>query len=180
VPDEQRDRPPRAMNDAEWNQAQRNETPTERLDRNWTELLQEFRVVQTGVQLLTGFLLTLPFQQRFAELTALQQNIYLVSVAAAVLSTGCLIAPVALHRLLFRRHARRVMVSAAQRLVIVGTALLGMSIIAVTLLIFDVVKGLGVGITAAVIAGVVVVGLWLITPLALRSKADLREQADDD
>ena len=167
------------MDDAAWNQEQRHETPTERFDRNWTELLQEFRVVQTGVQLLTGFLLTLPFQSRFAELTSLQQNIYLVSVAAAVLSTGCLIAPVALHRLLFRRHARRVMVAAGQRLVIVGTALLGVSIVAVTLLIFDVVKGLTAGLAAAAVAGLVVLSLWLVTPLALRSKADLREQADD-
>lgn len=172
-------RPDPSLNDAAWDLQQRHETPTERLDRNWTELLQEFRVVQTGVQLLTGFLLTLPFQARFSDLTALQQNIYLVSVATAVLSTGCLIAPVALHRLLFRRHARRVMVESAQRLVLVGTALLGISIVAVTLLIFDVVKGLAAGIAGAAVAGIVVIGLWLVTPLALRSKTGLRERADD-
>ena len=77
------------VSDAEWDRDQRNETPTERLDRNWTDLLQELRVVQTGVQLLTGFLLTLPFQQRFAELTTFGRVLYLVTVAASVSPPGC-------------------------------------------------------------------------------------------
>ncbi len=168
-----------AASDEAWDRAQRHETPTERLDRNWTELLQEFRVVQTGVQLLTGFLLTLPFQARFASLTDAQQNIYLVSVAASVLSTGCLIAPVSMHRLLFRRHARGVMVAAAQRLVIVGTALLGVAIVAVTLLIFELVHGVTVGIVAAVVAGVAVLGLWLAMPLTMRNAKGLRHRTND-
>lgn len=61
----------------------RHETATERLDRNWVELLQELRVTQTGVQILAGFLLTLPFQQRFAGLDSVQTTAYLVSMAAA-------------------------------------------------------------------------------------------------
>src|ERR1700753_3199988 len=85
---------------------QRGETQLERLDRNWADLLQELRVVQTGVQLLTGFLLTLPFQARFAGLGEFQQDVYLVTVGSAVAATGFLIAPVTIHRVLFRRHAR--------------------------------------------------------------------------
>src|SRR5581483_2525621 len=98
----------------------RHETEVERLDRNWTELLQELRVVQTGVQLLTGFLLTLPFQNRFSQLSSGKQDIYLVTVVAAVAATCFLIAPVALHRTLFRQHARRVTVAAAHRLAVAG------------------------------------------------------------
>jgi hypothetical protein len=79
---------------------ERGETPLERLDRNWSDLLQELRVVQTGVQLLTGFLLTLPFQSRFAELHTFQQNVYLTTVACAVAATGFLIVPVLVHRVL--------------------------------------------------------------------------------
>ena len=67
--------------DRAWDAKVRDETPAQRLDRNWTELMQEIRVVQTGVQLLTGFLLTLPFQQRFTELTHLQKWLYLAPFA---------------------------------------------------------------------------------------------------
>jgi Family of unknown function (DUF6328) len=76
-PDPAEDKP----SDAEWNRAQRGETSLERLDRNWADLLQELRVVQTGVQLLTGFLLILPFQSRFEQLTTTQQTIYLVTLS---------------------------------------------------------------------------------------------------
>src|SRR3954452_12316810 len=101
----------------------RNETEIERLDRNWGDLLQELRVVQTGVQLLTGFLLTLPFQQKFSQLSSGKQDIYLVTVIAAVAATCFLIAPVALHRTLFRQHARRVTVDVAHRLAVAGIVL---------------------------------------------------------
>src|SRR6201996_4292485 len=97
--------------DQRWDRDTRGETETERLDRNWNDLLQELRVVQTGVQLLTGFLLTLPFQARFTQLGEFQQNVYLVTVGLAVSATGVLVAPVAIHRMLFRRHARLALVS---------------------------------------------------------------------
>ena len=74
--------------DEAWNESERHETPTERLDRNWGDLLQELRVVQTGVQLLTGFLLTLPFQQRFSTLSDAERGVYLFAVAASVIATG--------------------------------------------------------------------------------------------
>src|SRR3954471_22258087 len=105
----------RPGDDAEWNYAARRGTPTARLDRNWADLLQELRVAQTGVQLLTGLLLTVPFQSRFAEITAQQRVVYLVTVGLSVTATGLLIAPVILHRVLFRQHGRRQLISAAQR-----------------------------------------------------------------
>lgn len=91
--------------DAAWNLRVRDETETQRLDRNWSNLLQELRVVQAGVQLLTGFLLTLPFQQRFEELSDAQEVIYLATVALSVTAPMMLVAPVGVHRLLFRQHA---------------------------------------------------------------------------
>ncbi len=104
----------------------RNETDTERLDRNWASLLQELRVVQTGVQLLTGFLLTLPFQPRFDMLDAPMKIVYLVTVSSAVVSTALLVAPpVAMHRLLFRRHLLDKVVTAAHRFAYAGVLLLG-------------------------------------------------------
>src|SRR5438270_6247561 len=106
--------------DQAWDTAARSETETERLDRNWLSLLQELRVVQTGVQLLTGFLLTLPFQQRFGILDTTMRVIYLVTVGCSIGATVLLEAPVAMHRLLFRRHRIQVVVSTAHRFAYAG------------------------------------------------------------
>jgi Family of unknown function (DUF6328) len=156
--------------DSAWDARERNETPTERLDRNWADLLQELRVVQTGVQLLTGFLLTLPFQNRFAQLSAAEQDIYLATLSAAVAATGFLIAPVSLHRTLFRRHARRVTVAIAHRLAIIGIVLLAVAIVGVLVLIFEVIKGDSAGIVAGVIGFALLGALWLGLPIYVRSK----------
>jgi len=156
--------------DSAWDRNQRKETPLQRLDRNWTDLLQELRVIQTGVQLLTGFLLTLPFQTRFQELSPFQQGVYLVTLSAAVISTGFLIAPVSLHRFLFRRHARRVTVEVAHRLAQIGMALLAVAVVAMVLLIFDVVSGTTAGLIAAAAATVLLTGLWVALPLAIRER----------
>src|SRR6478752_8739976 len=109
------------LRDDGWNERARNESPMQRLDRNWADLLQELRVVQTGVQLLTGFLLTLPFQARFGQLSGYEQTIYLITVALAVAATGFLIAPVSLHRKLFRQHAQELMVTVSHRLALVSS-----------------------------------------------------------
>jgi hypothetical protein len=155
--------------DAGWDADQRGETPLERLDRNWADLLQELRVVQTGVQLLTGFLLTLPFQARVAQLHQFEQNIYLTTVGLAIASTGFLIAPVLIHRVLFRRHAREILVAAAHRLALAGTVLLGSAIVGVVLLLFDVVRGRALGIVAAATTLGLLIALWLALPWALRA-----------
>src|SRR3954452_17830000 len=85
----------------------RDETPSERADRNWNEVLQELRVMQTGTQILTGFLLALAFQPAFADLTGSQRAIYLTLVVLSALSSIVALAPVALHRVLFQRKAKR-------------------------------------------------------------------------
>jgi len=148
--------------------AGRDESWIERLDRNWAELLQELRVLQTGVQLLTGFLLTLPFQQRFATLSSAERGIYLADVSAAVCSTALLIAPVALHRLLFRQHARAEQVTMAHRLAMAGSTLLAVAICGVVVLIFDVVSGPRAAIGGGAVAGLVIVSAWLLLPLSRR------------
>lgn len=127
-------------------------------------------MAQTGVQLLTGFLLTLPFQSRFPELTGVQQGIYLATMAASVISTTFLIAPVSLHRMLFRRHARRATVQVGHRLALVGIVLLGLAMVGVVLLIFSVVLGDRAGIVAAAVIGVLLVVLWALLPLRVRSR----------
>lgn len=158
--------------DEQWSAWSRHETPLQRLDRHWTELLQELRVVQTGIQLLTGILLTLPFQPRFGELSTFQQSIYLVTLVCAVLSGGLLIAPVALHRVLFRRRARRVTVEVAHRLALVGLSLLAVALIGIVLLIFDVVLGRAAAVIAGGALALVLLALWLLLPLRLLERAE--------
>ncbi len=147
----------------------RRESLVELLDRNWAELLQELRVVQTGVQLLSGFLLTLPFQQRFQSLTTDQRNLYLVVVSLATASTALLVGPVPLHRILFRRHSRALLVSAAHYCALVGSLLLGLALSGVNLLVFDVVVDRRAGLSAGAATLAVLASLWLVGPLLVRA-----------
>jgi Family of unknown function (DUF6328) len=159
-----------ADTDESWNEQERHETPTERLDRNWNDLLQELRVVQTGVQLLTGFLLTLPFQQKFSQLSTAERDVYLFAVSASIIATGFLEAPVSLHRALFRKHRRRETVDLAHRLAIVGIFALGCAVVAVATLIFDVLLGWDGGITAGSVTAVLLLVLWLAVPWTVRAR----------
>ncbi|OBK11092.1 DUF6328 family protein [Mycobacterium asiaticum] len=155
--------------DQQWDSRERGETEQERLDRNWNSLLQELRVVQTGVQLLTGFLLTLPFQTRFDAMSEKIRVVYLVTVGCSVAATVFLIAPVGMHRLLFRRHRISVLVSAAHRCAYAGLLLLGLALTGVTVIIFDAVAGGAAGIIAGVCALVLFAVSWLLVPLVLRN-----------
>lgn len=141
-----------------------------RLDRNWDDLLQELRVAQTGVQLLTGLLLTVPFQARFDALVPHQRVIFLVAISLSAASTALLIAPVVMHRVLFRQNARRPLVSAGQRFAIAGLSVLGLAVVAVLDLIFDVVLGPVAGIVAAMVGLAVFLTLWVVVPLAARKR----------
>ncbi len=146
----------------------RDETLNERLDRNWVELLQELRVTQTGTQILTGFLLAVAFQQKFDDLSPVQHDAYLGLIVVAVLTTALALAPVNLHRALFRRHEKAALVRASHmilRIVLVGVALvLGGTVV----LIFDVVAGRGAATAAGVVSVVVLLALALL-PLAVRA-----------
>jgi hypothetical protein len=127
----------------------RNESPDERSDRNWNEMLQETRITQTGTQILSGFLLTIAFQPRFATLTTFQHVVYLALVLAAALTTALALAPVYMHRRLFRQRQKALVVDYGHRLL--SFALVGLVVVmtGTVLLIFDVAVGRGGGVTAA-------------------------------
>lgn len=156
------------------NQQDRNETPTERLDRNWGDLLQELRVVQTGVQLLTGFLLTLPFQQKFPSLTEGERRVYMAAVSASIIATGFLQAPVSVHRALFRRHRRKETVALAHRLAIVGIFFLACAVVSVTTLIFSVLLGWTAGWVFGGLCIALLLILWLAIPWSVRLRSPER------
>jgi hypothetical protein len=151
--------------DAEWNRRQRQESELQRLDRNFNELLQELRVAQTGVQILFAFLLTLAFSQRFGAVTAFQRGLYYSTLIATALATSLLIGPVSLHRLLFRRHQKRRVVHAANRLALGGLVALWLALVGVLWFITDVLYGHGPGAAAAVVSALWFGTLWFALPL---------------
>jgi hypothetical protein len=142
----------------------RDETETDRLERNWSELLQELRVTQTGTQILTGFLLTLAFQPRFADLDQFQIDVYLVLVVLAALTTALALAPVSLHRYLFREGAKAQIVRITN--VIVKATLAGVALVltGTVMLIFDVVVGIAAGFIAGGATLAVILAVWIVLP----------------
>ena len=150
----------------------RGQTAEEVLDRNLAELLQEMRVAITGVQILFAFLLTLPFSARFEELGAFGTTVYAVTLLSTASATPVLIAPVSFHRMVFRRRQKAALVAIADRLLIVGLALLLLGTAAAVLLVLDVVLGRWPALACC--AFVVVLGLvaWYVVPLHHRRSRD--------
>lgn len=148
----------------------RSESPTERADRKWNDMLQELRVIQTGAQLTAGFLLTLPFNERFKELTSLQRDTYLVLVLLAATITALVLSPVAIHRRLSGEHVKDRLVAASHVIMRTVLLLMGLLVTGIVAFIFDVV----VDRTSAYIAGgallALLVTMLLIVPRALVHK----------
>jgi hypothetical protein len=166
------------IGDDDWDRRERNETPTQRLDRNWAGLLQELRVVQTGVQLLTGFLLTVPFQDRFYVQDNIFQSIYLVTVSASVGATILLLAPASMHRILFRRHRLKTLIDSSQRCALGGLVLLGVALTGVTTLVFELVAGRPWGWVAGAVTIVLFVAFWFAIPWRYRERGANEAQSD--
>lgn len=156
--------------DREWDRRERGETDTEQLDRNLSALVQELRVVETGVQLLTGFLLTLPFQARFTIVPPPMRWLYLGDVAASMAATIFLVGPVAAHRLLFRRHRLDSVVRAAHHCAIAGLFLLGVALTGVAVLIFGTVAGGWAAAVAGTACAAQFLLIWLAYPWSQRRR----------
>jgi hypothetical protein len=159
--------PPLVCDDA-WNTEHRAEAPLQRADRNFAELLQELRVAQTGVQILFAFLLTLSFMDRFAAIDAVQRGVYVFTLVASALTVALLIAPVAVHRLLFQRGRKRELVRVGHRLALAGLLSLAATMLAGMLLVLDVVVGRVAAVSVIAALAGVFVALWAGLPLRLR------------
>ncbi|MEU7581232.1 DUF6328 family protein [Streptomyces sp. NPDC041068] len=146
----------------------RNETPLERADRNFGELLQELRVTQTGVQILFAFLLTLAFTPRFPSLDAVQRGTYVTTLLLAVVAAALFTAPAALHRSLFQQRAKPLVVQVSSRLAEVGLRVLMLALSGSVLLVVDVTAGRVEGVVAGAGTLLVCVGLWGVLPRLVR------------
>jgi hypothetical protein len=146
----------------------RDETLLERDDRNLNELLQEARVVQTGVQILFGFLLTAAFQPKFEHLSSFQKADYLVTLVCAAATLIMLTAPTAWHRILFRHGDKEHLVEVSNRFLLIGLTTMGLTSIGVVLLLSDLAFSPPV---TAVVTGAAVIACslaWYALPVARR------------
>ncbi|MFI8992549.1 DUF6328 family protein [Streptomyces sp. NPDC053542] len=150
----------------------RHETPEERADRRWAELLQELRVAQTGVQILFGFLLTVVFQPGFARLDDVGRDVYVVTVVLGAATTGSLIGPVSLHRLVTGHRLKPQTVTWASRLTMLGLVLLLCTMVSAMLLILRVALHGSSG-ALWLVAGMLVwfVLCWFVVPVCARCSA---------
>jgi hypothetical protein len=143
----------------------RGESELERVDRNLEELLAELRVALPGVQVLFAFLLILPFNQRFSEVNAAEEKIYLFTLACTALSSVLLIAPSFHHRLQFRRDRKEQVLHDAHRMTIAGLAFLAAAMCGAVALVGSFVFGAVVGTTVAAGLLVAFATIWLYLPL---------------
>lgn len=148
----------------------RDESPAERADRNWNEVLQELRVLQTGTQILTGFLLALAFQPTFGDLTQSQRTFYLCLVVLSALSSIVALAPVALHRVLFQQRAKAAVVRYGHAALVTALLTVSILLVGVVAFVFDVVLGGAALWWALIPLSLLVLVLWLVVPAIIRAR----------
>ena len=163
---------PDELHDGAWDAAgdPRQETEAQRVDRNLAELLQELRVISLGVQVLFGFLLSLPFTVKFAQLDTLQRNLYLACLVLSAVATTLLLSPVAYHRLVFRRGHKEDLVRFASFMAALGLFAVGAAVLLAVLMVTDYVAGAVAAGLIAALGACVIGGLWYALPLARRRR----------
>jgi uncharacterized protein DUF6328 len=148
----------------------RYESGEERADRNLSDLLQELRVALPGVQVLFAFLLTVPFTQRFADLSGFEEKLYFGVLISVALATVLLVAPTVGHRILFRRQQKEYLVTISNRLALVGMFLLAVSMCGAIGLISSFLFGTITALISTAIMAVAFAGFWFTGPILRRAK----------
>lgn len=156
--------------DDAWNERHRAEAPLQRADRNFAELLQEIRVLLTGVQILLGFLLTMALTPHFRSLDAFQHAVYVVTLLFGMSASTLLVAPISAHRLLFQCGHKREVVHSGHVMTQAALVSLGGTLCCGLLLVLDLVVGrpAAMAATMGLVAGIGV--LWVGVPLRLRHR----------
>jgi hypothetical protein len=174
------DRPVDGSAGAQAPAGKRSEGPLERADRNMAEMLQEVRVAQIGVQILFAFLLSLSFTERFGRINDFQRWTYVVTLLLTSVTTGLLVAPAAIHRMLFGRGVKATTVRLGHHLFLAGLAALALTLVGAVLLVLDVAVGRSFAVWSSVLLLVLLVGLWFVLPLPVRSRNEHAAPDGDD
>ena len=155
---------------AEPSDSGRRETEEERADRNLAELLQELRVALPGVQVLFAFLLTVPFSQRFSDLSEFQEWLYFGVMITVALATVMLVAPTAGHRILFRRQQKEFIVTLSNTFALAGLLLLAIAMTGAIALISDFIFGMTTAVISTVVMAAAFLGFWFFGPIRRRQQ----------
>ena len=143
------------------------ETPDERLNRNLDQLLQELRVALPGVQVLFAFLLVVPFNARFNEVTSRERVLYVVALCAAAAASAFLIAPSVHHRLLFHQHRKSQLVRLANHLAVAGMTCLVAAFTASVALVMSFTFSTPVAVVVAAATVALFATVWFVLPVWL-------------
>jgi len=146
----------------------RDETTLERLDRNTIELLNELRVASTGIQVMFGFLLIVPFNNGFRRVSSFEKTVYFITLCCVAIASVVLMTPSVHHRLLFRRREKAYLVDTANRLAIVSMVFIGLGFTGILVLLSDFVLGGAAPLIVGVVAAAGIGILWFAVPIGHR------------
>jgi hypothetical protein len=149
------------------------ESQSQRVNREFIELLQELRIAVPGIQILFAFLLTVPFNPRFVDLSDMERACYLATLIACAVSTICLIEPTAYHRARFREGVKERTLAVAHGLIKLGLAALAVAVVGVLFTIASFVYSAATGIVLGVLAVAGFLGVWVLLPLADRRRSHI-------
>jgi hypothetical protein len=145
------------------------ESADARHNRQLIELLNELRVALPGVQMLFGFLLAVPFSQRFSQTGHGQRTLYYLTFLSAALASACLIAPASLHRVEWRSHRKRQVIHTSNVFALIGLVFLACAIAGTVGLVTSMLySGTAAALGTACAAGLLAL-LWFAGPLAYRA-----------
>ena len=148
----------------------RSEEEQERLNRQMTELLNELRVAMPGVQVLFGFLLAVPFQQRFQDVDAFQRDVYFVTLLAAAVASAFLIAPSAYHRIAFQTHDKPRIIRVGSVQHVCGLVALAIAMNGAILLVTDLLFQASTVVVTVILTSSLFAWLWFGVGLWRRSR----------
>jgi amino acid transporter len=145
----------------------------QKLDRELIELLQEMRVMLPGIEVIFGFLLTVPFTARFTELTSLQRTTFFVSFLSTAMATAFLVAPSSYHRMRWRQYDKENLLRIANKFAIIGLAFFAISLAGIAFIVTDVVIRTNIAVWVAAGVAAIVILLWFGLPLFRRAEEEL-------
>ncbi|MGH3091460.1 MAG: DUF6328 family protein [Gaiellaceae bacterium] len=146
------------------------DAPGHDLDQEWGELVEEHRLAMPGIQVLFAFLLILPFQNRFEELTQNQVYVYFSALVGAAIAIVLLISPTAVHRIRWRQQDKEALLQLATRTAIAATVFIAASMTASVYLVTDVLFSASVTVPVTVVLAAAFAGFWYVLPLVRRAR----------
>lgn len=148
------------------------ETDAERADRNFADLLQELRITLTGAQILFAFLLVVPFNTEFRRTTALEHGVYIGTLIGSALAAGLLVAPAAMHRVLFHQQVKDRLVDLAGTVAIAGQTLFALSLAEGVFLVVDYLYGVAAGLASGLVLLAWYLGWFFLVPWVIRRQEE--------